>query len=123
MLQTRFLIVGVLFVAACSPQPETDTKSSTAPATAASSAPHLPDVALDPDGKRPLTCADWVSISEERQHALAAYVLAKMDEIPDDIKVDRVRKGVKADCAESPDETLYNVAMRRAMHQEPAANG
>ena len=67
------------------------------------------------DGKTPIKCAQWPSLSNDRQRSLVFSALVQSLVVPvTDSKVSKARQMVDSDCRKAPKSVAYLVAMRAA---------
>ena len=113
------ILAGLTLLAGCGGEtPESTGKSSAAPET--EEGPSGPDperlpLAYKSDRKTLRECSDWKSLGDDLQHGMAFRAIAESEMGPvTEAKIESVRKVIDTDCAENPNDVLWNVAVRGA---------
>ena len=112
------IVASTTLLAGCS-EPAADSPSSSKTGTETGAKGPDPDrlpIAYQDDGKTLRECREWESLGDDLQHGMAFRAIAESEMGPaTEEAIKSVRKVVDADCAEDPDDILWNVAIRGAL--------
>ena len=73
-------------------------------------------IAYQEDGKTLRKCSEWTAIGDDLQHGMATRAIVEAQQgPPSEAKISKVRETIATDCADDPDDVLWNVAIRGAL--------
>ena len=114
------IAAGATLLAGCS-EPAAESPSNSKTSAQESKGAEGPDpdrlpIAYQDDGKTLRECREWKKLGDDLQHGMAFRAIAESEMGPvTESKIQSVRKVIDADCADDPDDILWNVAIRGAL--------